>query len=109
MISSLDHLIVAVEDIDKAEESYRKIFALAPVWKGAHKAFGTSNCLFNFQNTYFELLSATGVGPGASLVNEHLEQNGEGLMGVVFGTDNTAALQRLSEKKALASLPLLTE
>ena len=104
MISSLDHLIVAVEDIDKAEESYRKIFGLAPVWKGAHKAFGTSNCLFNFQNTYFELLSATGVGPGASLVNEHLEQNGEGLMGVVFGTDNISGVATALREKGF-SLP----
>ena len=51
MFNTLDHLIIAVEDLDKAEENYSKIFGLRPVWKGEHSAFGTSNCLFNFQNT----------------------------------------------------------
>jgi catechol 2,3-dioxygenase-like lactoylglutathione lyase family enzyme/predicted enzyme related to lactoylglutathione lyase len=88
MFNALDHLIIAVEDLDKAELNYTKIFGLSPVWKGEHAAFGTSNCLFNFQNTYVELLSATRNGPGAALVNDHLEKHGEGLMGAVFGTDN---------------------
>ncbi|MDB9706263.1 VOC family protein [Porticoccaceae bacterium] len=88
MFTALDHLIVAVEDLDKAEKNYSKIFGLSPVWKGEHKEFGTSNCLFNFQNTYFELLSVTGNGPGAALVIDHLANKGEGLIGTVFGTDN---------------------
>ena len=88
MFNTLDHLIVAVEDLDKAEKNYSKIFGLSPVWKGEHREFGTSNCLFNFQNTYFELLSATGNGPGAALVIDHLANKGEGLIGTVFGTDN---------------------
>ena len=64
MFNTLDHLIIAVEDLDKAEENYSKVFGLSPVWKGEHSEFGTSNSLFNFQNTYFELLSATGEGAG---------------------------------------------
>jgi len=88
MFNALDHLIIAVDHLDKAEQNYSKIFGLSPVWKSEQAAFGTSNCLFNFQNTYVELLSATGNGPGSALVNDHLEKHGEGLMGAVFGTDN---------------------
>ena len=88
MFNTLDHLIIAVEDLDKAEKNYSKIFGISPSWKGEHAELGTSNCLFNFQNTYFELLSATGDGLGADLVSDHLEKSGEGLMGAVFGTDN---------------------
>ena len=88
MISTLDHLIIAVEDLDAAEENYTKIFGQLPVWRGEHKELGTSNSLFNFNNTYFELLAATGDGLGAALVNHYLELSGEGLIGVVFGTDN---------------------
>ena len=99
MFNALDHLIVAVKDLDKAEENYSKIFGLSPVWKGEHSAFGTSNCLFNFQNIYFELLAATGNGPGADLVNDHLEKSAEGLMGAVFGTgDINAVASALREK-----------
>ena len=68
MISTLDHLIIAVDDLDKAEEDYLKIFGAKPVWKGEHEELGTTNSLFNFQNTYFELLSASSDGLGAMLV-----------------------------------------
>ena len=60
MINSLDHLIIAVNNLDEAENNYKKIFGMEPVWRGEHKELGTSNSLFNFNNTYFELLSATG-------------------------------------------------
>ena len=88
MISSIDHLIIAVKDINDAEENYRKIFGMEPVWKGEHKALGTANVIFNFKNTYFELLSANGDGLGAELVNSAIEEQGDGLIGVVFGTNN---------------------
>ena len=86
MIDTVDHLIIAVEDLDKAEANYTKIFGMSPVWRGGHKELGTTNSLFNFQNTYFELLSASGEGLGAALVNHYLEEKGEGLIGIVFGT-----------------------
>ena len=88
MISSIDHLIIAVKDINVAEENYRKIFGMEPVWKGEHKALGTANVIFNFKNTYCELLSANGDGLGAALVNGAIEEQGDGLIGVVFGTNN---------------------
>ena len=88
MISSIDHLIIAVKDIHDAEENYRKIFGMEPVWKGEHKALGTANVIFNFKNTYCELLSANGDGLGAALVNGAIEEQGDGLIGVVFGTNN---------------------
>ena len=88
MISSIDHLIIAVKDINDAEENYRKIFGMEPVWKGDHKALGTANVIFNFKNTYCELLSANGDGLGAELVNSAIEEQGDGLIGVVLGTNN---------------------
>ena len=88
MISSIDHLIIAVKDIHDAEVNYRKIFGMEPVWKGEHKALGTANVIFNFKNTYCELLSANGDGLGAELVNSAIEEQGDGLIGVVLGTNN---------------------
>jgi len=88
MINALDHLIIAVSDIDAAEENYTKIFGVKPVWRGEHKELGTENSLFNFQNTYFELLAAKGEGLGAALVNHYLQESGEGLIGIVLGTED---------------------
>ena len=95
MIKTLDHLIIAVQDLDEAEENYKKIFGIPPVWKGIHKELGTANVIFNFKNTYFELLSVNGDGLGADLVNNKLKENGEGMLGLVLGTEDinsTAAI-----------------
>jgi len=96
MFTHLDHLIVAVDDLEAAAKNYQTLFGMTPVWSGEHKELGTSNALFAFKNTYFELLSATGEGLGADLVNHYLNQSGEGLIGIVFATDDI--------KKAKSSL-----
>ena len=88
MISTLDHIILAVENLNEAEENYKKIFGIDPVWRGEHKELGTANVIFNLENTYLELLSANGDGLGAALVNHYLEKDGEGLIGIVFGTND---------------------
>ena len=99
MINTLDHLIVAVADLDKAEKNYSTVFGVDPVWRGEHEEYGTENSLFNFNNTYFELLAAKGDGLGAMLVNHALQETGEGLIGIVFGTDNIKEThQKLSDK-----------
>ena len=99
MIKTLDHLIVAVSDINGAEKNYSKVFGIDPVWRGEHTEYGTENSLFNFNNTYFELLAAKGEGLGAVLVNHALQETGEGLIGIVFGTDNLKETHKKLSKK----------
>jgi len=88
MISTLDHLIIVVKDLDQAEENYKKILGTNPVWRGKHKSLGTANSIFNFKNTYLELLTADGEGLGAELVKNLIQENGDGLAGIVFGVDD---------------------
>ena len=88
MISSLDHIILAVEDLKDAEKNYKNILGIEPSWRGLHKELGTANVIFNFKNTYLELLSAEGEGVGADLVKESIKKNGEGLAGIVLSTKN---------------------
>ena len=88
MIENVDHIIVVVEDLSLAEQNYKKIFGIDPVWRGKHAELGTANVLFNFENTYFELLAANGSGIGADLVNHAISEKGEGLLGLVLGTKN---------------------
>ncbi len=106
MFNKLDHLIVAVKDLQEAENNYQKLFGMGPVWSGTHKELGTSNSLFNFQNTYFELLAPTSEGLGADLVNYYLDTTGEGLIGMVFATEDIAGVHNsLQEKKFLVGDP----
>ena len=93
MIKTLDHIIVAVNNLEEAEQNYQKILGINPSWRGHHKEWGTSNSLFNLQNTYLELLAATGDGVGAQLVKNKIKNDGEGLMGIVFGTNDLDSLR----------------
>ncbi len=88
MLSTLDHIIIAVEDLNHAEQNYKKIFGIDPVWRGICKNLGTANIIFNFKNTYCELLASNGSGLGAELVTNSIKKSGEGVIGVGFGTDN---------------------
>ena len=102
MISTVDHLIIAVKDLNEAEQDYKKLFGVNPVWRGEHKELGTANVIFNFKNTYLELLSAKGEGLGAMLVNSAIEESGDGLIGVVFGADNIKEVSKSLIEKGFA-------
>jgi catechol 2,3-dioxygenase-like lactoylglutathione lyase family enzyme len=106
MFNKLDHIIVAVKNLEEAENNYQKLFGMAPVWSGTHKELGTSNSLFNFQNTYFELLAPTSEGLGADLVNFYLDTTGESLIGMVFATEDIVGVHSsLQERKFLVGDP----
>ena len=99
MINSIDHLIIVVKDLNTAVKNYQKVLGIDPVWEGEHKELGTANILFNFKNTYLELLSANDEGPGASLVNDTLDKSGEGLAGIVFGSEDINKTRNLLKEK----------
>ena len=88
MISSVDHIIIAVKDLDQAINDYEKVLGIAPCWKGKHTELGTKNALFNFENTYLELLSPCDAGPGTEFINSLLAEKGDHLAGIVLGTQN---------------------
>ena len=69
MTTSIDHLILAVEDLDEATEQYSALLGRAASWRGAHPDYGTANTLFKLDNTYIELLAPNGEGMAADIVN----------------------------------------
>ena len=94
MISSVDHLIIAVKNLDQAISDYEKVIGVTPCWKGKHTELGTKNALFNFENTYLELLSPCDAGLGTELINSLLEKKGDHLAGIVLGTKNIEQAQK---------------
>ena len=85
MIEVIDHLIIAVKNLEIAENNFIKLLGFNPVWQGSHEDLGTSNSIFLLRNTYLELLTANGEGAGAELVKNFLKKHGEGLMGIAYG------------------------
>ncbi len=88
MLDRLDHLVITVSDLQSAIEDYTKFFGFKPTWIGEHADLGTINALFPLENTYLELLAAKGNGIGAEMIKKNLKDKGEGLSGLVLGTDD---------------------
>lgn len=90
MLARLDHVILAVADLDAATRATARLFGRSPSWRGEHPSAGTANALFRVDNTYLELLAPAGPGPVGETVSRWLEARGEGLLGLAFGTDDAA-------------------
>ena len=91
VLDRLDHLIVAVRDLDAAEAAYTRLLGRRSSWRGEHPAAGSANVLFRLESTYLELLAPQGDGPIAQWLNGRLDAEGEGVAGLAFGTPEAAA------------------
>jgi catechol 2,3-dioxygenase-like lactoylglutathione lyase family enzyme len=92
MLDTLDHVVIAVRDLEAASSTYAALFGRAPSWRGEHADLGTANTLFRLRNTYVELLSSAGDGPMTELVRSPSGTGGEGPLGLAFGTADAEAL-----------------
>ena len=93
-LDALDHVVIAVRDLDTAAGDYARLFGRAASWRGTHPGQGTANALFRFDNTYVELLAAVGAGGLADALRARLQEGGEGLVALAFATADVAALAR---------------
>jgi catechol 2,3-dioxygenase-like lactoylglutathione lyase family enzyme len=95
----LDHLVIAVGDLDLAARNYRALFGLAPSWRGRHPAYGTANVLLRLDDTFIELVapdparrSVAGNSPlWLRALNDRPDRTGGGLYAVGLGTGDIAA------------------
>ena len=86
MLQSLDHAIVAVRELGAAARTYSALLGRSPSWRGEHPGLGTNNVLYRLDNTYLELLSPQPESRTAEGLRAQLEEKGEGLLGLAFGT-----------------------
>jgi catechol 2,3-dioxygenase-like lactoylglutathione lyase family enzyme len=91
MLVTLDHVVIAVRDLNAATVVQTRLLGRRPSWRGVHPAYGTANTLFRLENLYVELLAPRGGGSFGGLLAEWLERQGEGLFALAFGTPDAAA------------------
>lgn len=110
MLTTLDHVLILVRDLEEATARCADLLGRAPSWRGAHPALGTANALFRLDNTYLELLCPRGSGDVAAMLEARLEERGEGLLGLAFGTDDADACAAwLRERGLPAAAPAAGE
>ena len=94
MFGRLDHVGVAVEDLDAAIALYEKQFEMPLVHRETVPAFGVEAVLFDVGESHVELISPLDSESG---VAKFLAKNGPGLHHVAYGVDDIdAALERLA-------------
>ncbi len=85
-VTGLDHVIIAVRDLEAAAATFRRL-GFTPSSRGEHAEWGTANLCLMFGNDYIELLAAVAEGGPAERVRTFTGVR-EGLMGLVFATDD---------------------
>ena len=88
MLTSLDHVVIAVRDLDQAEDRYVRLLGRRPSWRGSHPELGTANALFRLENTYIELLAPVADRELARVLRERIDRQGEGLLALALGSDD---------------------
>jgi methylmalonyl-CoA epimerase len=100
---TLDHLVIAVRDLEGATHDYTALLGRGPSWRGVHPTYGTRNTLFRIDNTYIELLSL-GKGKSGRWGGELAKflARGEGLYALALGTQQIDADVRLLRARQLS-------
>ncbi|MBX5468550.1 MAG: methylmalonyl-CoA epimerase [Thermoleophilaceae bacterium] len=93
MFGRIDHVGVAVEDLDAAIELYSRDFEMAEQHRETVEAFGVEAVLLEVGDGHIELLRPLSADTG---VGRFLKRNGPGLHHVAYATDDIeAALERV--------------
>ena len=92
MSSPLDHVVIAVHNLEAAIQDYRAL-GFTVVRGGIHASRATQNALITFPDgTYLELLAPTGEPPVSGVIDfSVLLQRGEGLAGYALRSDDLEA------------------
>jgi methylmalonyl-CoA/ethylmalonyl-CoA epimerase len=103
MLNGIDHVGIAVEDLDAAVELYRRTLGLEPAHRDVVESQGVEEVLFEVGDSRIQLVGA--LGPDTP-VGRFLAKRGPGLHHLGLGVDDVAAtLQTLRA----AGVPLVDE
>ena len=103
MLTDVDHVGIAVRDLEAAVEHYRSAFGIEPVHRETVEDQGVNEVLFKVGTSYIQLLAATG--PDTP-VGKFLAKRGEGVHHIGYRVSDVANV--LAQLKA-QGIPLVDE
>lgn len=103
MLTGIDHVGIAVDDLEAAVEHYRRTLGLEPAHREVVADQGVEEVMFRVGTSYIQLLGS--LGPETP-VGRYLEKRGPGVHHVAYRVDDVAAT--LDELRA-EGIPLIDE
>src|SRR5579883_1139314 len=94
MLTSLDHIIIGVRDLEGAAEIFGNGLGLLPGGGGIHPIGGTANRIIVIGDTYLELITIYKPEEAQASLRQRLEEGGEGYLNCVFASDDLEADSR---------------
>ena len=99
LLREIDHVGIAVPDLEHAVDRYRRLFGVEPVHRERVADQGVDEVLFRVGTSYIQLLAATGAD---TPVGRFLARRGEGVHHVGYRVEDlTEALERLRREGAV--------
>ena len=77
MVKKIDHIGIAVRNLDKAVDMYKRVYGLEPIKIENHEDLKVRLAFIPLGEVLIELLEPTE--PGAGRIGQFLEENGEGI------------------------------
>lgn len=93
MIESIDHIAVAVTDLDRAARSFGAL--LGRKADGREAAAGARHVWFQLANMALDIVQPDGPGESGDRVRAQIAVHGEGLWGLTLAVDNLAETSRM--------------
>jgi catechol 2,3-dioxygenase-like lactoylglutathione lyase family enzyme len=93
VIEELNHIAIAVKDLDRAASAYAALLGRRADWR--EEAAGARHTWFQLANMAIDLVQPDGPGESGDRVRAQLEAHGEGLWGLAFGVSNLDETSRL--------------
>jgi catechol 2,3-dioxygenase-like lactoylglutathione lyase family enzyme len=103
MITNLDHIALAVKDLDIALERYSALLGREPEWIGADG--GARHAWFQLENMALDVIAPTGPGLTGDLISARLKSHGEGPWAIAFGVEGAEKYLRVLNNRGVAAPP----
>jgi len=96
MVEKIEHIGIAVKNIEEANKVYEKLLGLAPYKTETVESEGVNTSFFQTGESKIELLQAT---TSESAIAKFIEKKGEGIHHIAFAVkDINAEIKRLKEE-----------
>ncbi len=99
MITGLDHVALAVNDLDAAIAGYTALLGRKPNWVGGDG--GARHAWFQLPNMALDVITPHGEGAFGDTIRKHLAEHGEGIWALAFTVSDIEAATKLLGRRGL--------